>query len=135
MKRLLIPLLFLVGCSVNSVNETQLELQLTLDGRKPLDQNGYYHIQLDSTRNQTIHTISGRVLNQERPVKVEWYSNLVWYFNGEEVPTINSSSYSNDEGEVFVVIAPIYKMKGDTLIINSHITETQITEKIKFVLE
>ena len=75
---------------------------------------------------------------------VEWDSNLLWYlgdtlgyivnrylnnsgiyvsvdtsyiigFNGMEVPTSNSISYSNSSGEINNMIAPVRIMVGDTM--------------------
>ena len=75
---------------------------------------------------------------------VEWDSNLLWYlgdtlgyivnrylnnsgvyvsvdtsyiigFNGMEVPTSNSISYSNSSGEINNMIAPVRTMVGDTM--------------------
>jgi len=77
-------------------------------------------------------------------IKVVWSSNLYWYlgdtlgyivhegltddliyvsydttyitgFSGMEVPTSNQASYSNAEGEVNNMIAPIRSMIGDTM--------------------
>ena len=77
-------------------------------------------------------------------IKVVWSSNLYWYlgdtlgyivhegltddliyvsydttyitgFNGLEVPTSNQTSYSNAEGEVNNMIAPVRSMIGDTM--------------------
>ena len=132
----LFTLIFLIGCNVTDTNLDYTEpIDLVLDGRTDLDSNGYYHLTLDSTRNQTPHRVTGTILNQEYITKVDWESNLTWYFNGEVVPTINKSSYSNESGEVNVMIAPIYKMKGDTLIITGKVTESTETETIKFVLQ
>lgn len=125
-----------VGCSVTDTDIDYTEpIDLVLDGRTEIDTNGYYHLTLDSTRNQTPHRVTGMVLNQKYITKVDWKSNLTWIFNGEVVPTINPASYSNDTGEVNVMIAPIYNMKGDTLIITGYVTESDETETIRFVLE
>lgn len=132
----LFTLIFLISCNVTDTNLDYTEpIDLVLDGRTDLDSNGYYHLTLDSTRNQTPHRVTGTIFNQEYITKVDWESNLTWYFNGEVVPTINKSSYSNESGEVNVMIAPIYKMKGDTLIITGKVTESTETETIKFVLQ
>ena len=79
-------------------------------------------------------------------IKVIWSSNLFWYlgdtlgyivhegltddliyvsydttyitgFNGLEVPTSNQTSYSNAEGEVNNMIAPVRSMIGDTMTV------------------
>lgn len=124
----------LMGCSLTGTDTIE-PLDLALDGRTSLDVNGYYHLTLDSTRNQTPHRVSGTVFNQVHITKVDWESNLTWYLNGEAVPTINKASYSNEQGEVNVMIAPIYKMKGDTMVITGTIAETNESETIKFLLE
>jgi len=80
---------------------------------------------------------------------VQWESNLYWYlgdtlgyiisghlndsgiyvysdtsymigFNGMEVPTSNSMSYSNSSGEVNNMIRPVQTMIGDTLRLTYH---------------
>ena len=77
---------------------------------------------------------------------IEWESNLYWYigdtlgyvvkrgltddlvyvgydttyitwFNGYEVPIVNSASYSREDGEVNTMIAPVKTMVGDTATI------------------
>lgn len=131
--RLLTLGLLLLNCDVSNVAFD--EVDLVLDGRTFQDTNGYYHIELDSTTNQTIHRIDGQLFNQQYMTKIDWNSNLSWEFNGELVPTVNSTSYTNKFGEVSVVIAPIYSMKGDTLIVNAIVTESSETETIRFVLK
>ena len=41
-------------------------------------------------------------------------------FNGMEVPTINPASYSNAEGEVNTMFAPVRTMKSDTVTIRMY---------------
>lgn len=163
-----------VGCMFSMLscifydNEPLLEEPiLELDAQLPIDMNGYYHLSLDPATNQSIHRISGKVINITEPTKVSWESNLFWWlmqgetvaeitktyinaFTGELtyvnlpplinwkdvlVPTINSSSYVSDNGEVNTVIAPIYRMKNDTLIVTAKINEWEVTKSIKIVLE
>jgi hypothetical protein len=157
--------------SINIVSNTpvqkNIEYELQLDARLPIDKNGYYHLKLNPTSNQTIHRITGRVIGNTQPLKIEWTSNLFWwllqgqtvanitktYFNpftgilqyvnlpplinwrDSLVPTINSASYSGKNGEINTVIAPIYRMKTDTLVLNARIIETTIKKQIKIVLE
>lgn len=140
---------------------------LELDGRLPIDKNGYYHLQLISASTQTIHRITGNVKNSVEPIKVEWENNLFWWllkgdtisnvtklyinpltgernyvnlppittWKDELVPTINSSSYAGTNGEINTVIAPIYKMKGDTMRITCTILEYKVKKQINIVLE
>lgn len=110
---------------------------LELDGRLELDTNGYYHLELNENKHQTIHRITGVVTNHEyyEPLKVEWESNLTWYLQNEwEVTTANPSSYVMD-GYVSNVIGPVITMVGDTLILKGTIREHLISDTIKIVLE
>lgn len=172
--RKLIPLLFfLIGCSkeeaalILSKKTFSLKIDSVLNStgtRSVLyDNNGYYHLKLDVTRNQTLSRVTGKILADGKepypPEKVDWESNLYWsikrgdtvaiitksyinYFTGlytivslppliaskdELVPTSNFASYSGKGGEINNMIAPIYKMKGDTLILKTtHSTSKQI---------
>jgi hypothetical protein len=167
--RLLIVVLLFWSCSKEEyIEDYSLPIPtLELDGRLPIDQNGYYHLVLDSTTNQTIHRISGSVLNTTEPTKVSWSSNLYWwlkqgdtianitktyinYFTGEItyvnlpplvnykdylVPTINSASYVDKNGQINTMTAPIYRMKNDTLVVECTVNEWDIRQTIKIVLE
>jgi hypothetical protein len=112
------------------------EPKIELDGRLPMDGNGYYHLELNQNTNQTIHTVSGTVDDyySNEPLKVSWDSNLTWVYQGEDVSTSNQSSYVVD-GKVHNVIAPINTMVGDTLILTATIREYLINDTIQIVLE
>ena len=133
--------LFIIGILLSSCSITDDELileepTLEIDGRLPMDTNGYYHLILTQDTNQTIHTVSGTVGNTLNlpPLKVEWNSNLTWIYQGEDVSTSNQSSYVVD-GKVHNVIAPTNTMIGDTLILTGTIREYLVTDTIKIVLE
>jgi len=100
-------------------------------------------------------------------LRVEWESDLMWYlgdtlgyivnrnfndngmyvsidtsyitgFNGMEVPTINCCSYSNSDGEVNTMIAPVQTMVGDTMTIRMYFWNNNyevIQEFIHIVLD
>ena len=128
---------FLTSCTVEDDDLPTPQPTLELDGRLPIDSNGFYHLELNDSSNQTIHTISGTVGNTlywDEPIKVEWNSNLYWEYEGEDVSTSNQASYVVD-GKVHNVIAPINTMVGDTLILTGTIREYLITDTIKIVLE
>ena len=131
---LLVVILFLTSCEKEDIQSYDLPI-LELDGRLPLDENGYYHLKLNPTSNQTIHRITGKVLNTTEPTKVSWWSNLTWEYKGEVVPTINDVSYVGKGGEINTVIAPIYSMRYDTLKVKSTINEWNITQTLNIVLE
>ena len=158
---------FLFGsCTIDDYEPIVIP-NLELDARLPIDKNGYYHLVLDSTKNQTVHRISGSVYPISEPTKVEWESNLYWwllegqvvaqitktYFNpftGQLtyvnlpplvnwqkvlVPTINTASYVDSNNEINTMIAPIYRMKNDTLVVVARINERDIIQEIKIVLD
>jgi hypothetical protein len=161
-------ILLLGSCTINDTEPVIEEnINVELDGRLPMDVNGYYHLKLNPSSNQTIHRITGRVYNTTEPTKVEWESNLYWWFlkgqvvaeitktyfnpftgelqyvnlppliNWQDVlvPTINSASYVGKDGEINTVIAPIYRMKNDTLVVKMKVSERNIIQSIKIVLE
>ena len=121
------------------------------DPRLDVDDNGFYHLTIDMSNWQTLHRLSGTIIDSAtvQPVvscRVEWTSShywnlgdtlgywvrqgltddLVWVsydtsyiigFDGQMVPTINPASYSNGEGAVNAMIAPVQSMIGDTMTI------------------
>ncbi len=143
-------LLFIIGCSDTRVGINYDELFFDIDVRLPLDENGYYHLEMSRETWQTLHRISGSVYTDEEPaelIRFNWYSSHFWYigdtlgyvvefgltddleyvsydttyvtwFNGSEVPTTNCCSYSNSDGEVNNMIAPVQTMIGDTMTIS-----------------
>ena len=125
-----------MSCTVEDDMLMLEQPKLELDGRLPMDSNGYYHLELNQNTNQTIHTISGTVDDyySNEPLKVSWDSNLTWVYQGEDVSTSNQSSYVVN-GKVHNVIAPINTMVGDTLILTGTIREHLVTDTIKIVLE
>jgi|TARA_B110000240_G_C13401394_1_gene411132 hypothetical protein len=128
-------LMVLTSCSKDELYDDVLIPTIELDGRLPMDSNGYYHLTLNQATNQTTHRITGRVLNTTEPTKVSWKSNLSWEYQGENVPTVNGASYVSDVGEVNTMIAPIRTMVGDTLRVEATVREWLITKQINIVLE
>ena len=142
--------LLIIGCSDNRVGINYDEVFFDIDVRLPLDENGYYHLQMNRSSWQTLHRISGSVYTNDEPaelIRFNWYSSHYWYigdtlgyiiergltddleyvsydttyitwFNGSEVPTTNCCSYSNSDGEVNNMIAPVQSMIGDTMTIS-----------------
>jgi len=48
-------------------------------------------------------------------IYVSYDTTYITGFDGMEVPTVNSSSRSNQEGEVNTMFAPVWSMRGDTV--------------------
>ena len=90
---ILVVFSFLTSCTVEDDILLLEEPKLELDGRLPMDSNGYYHLELNQDTNQTIHTVSGTIDNyySNEPLKVSWNSNLTWVYQGEDVSTSNQS--------------------------------------------
>ena len=141
--------LLVVGCDTR-LGPDYDEVFFDIDVRLPLDENGYYHLEMERGNWQTLHRISGSVYVEEGQVELirfNWYSSHYWYigdtlgyvvefgltddleyvsydtnyvtwFNGSEVPTTNCCSYSNSDGEVNNMIAPVQSMIGDTMTIS-----------------
>lgn len=51
------------------------------------------------------------------------------------VPTINSASYVDGNDEINTMIAPIYQMRNDTLVVEARVNEWNIRQTIKIVLD
>ena len=65
----------------------------------------------------------GYVVKRDLTDDLEYVSYDTVYvtgFNGMEVPTSNMASYSNSDGEINNMIAPIKTMKGDTLRLTAY---------------
>ena len=83
------------------------------------DANGYFHMELSSGSNQTLTRLVAYT-NNPNIQKVMWESDTYWVFQGEDVPVVNSASYSDEySGEAYTMFAPIYDMLGDTLKVYS----------------
>ena len=179
MKKILLFLIVFSSCSQEDFIISKKTYSIKIDsvlnssGTKSLlfDANGYYHLILDVTKNQTLSRVTGKILVDGKepypPEKIDWESNLYWsikkgdtvayitkayvnYFTGqftiiklppliaskdELVVTSNFASYSGKGGEINNMIAPIYKMKGDTLILKAIHADSKNIVYTKIVLE
>ena len=71
--------LFLVGCE-DTIQDSPPIIQY--DMRLPIDDNGYYHLEMNRGSWQTIHRVSGSISDDFGAVmneKVYWESDLMWY--------------------------------------------------------
>ena len=124
--KLFIVLLFF-GCSnpYELVFTPQEEEELSpilmeIDTRLPIDENGYPLLYINPNTYQTLHRIKGYLTRDDKPVnivKVGWWSNHYWEYDGFDVPIVNGSSYSNEDGEVNTMLGVIGSMVGDTITI------------------
>ena len=98
------------------------ELLITSAGdTADIDANGYYHLKLDRTKNQTVHRVNGTILvNGKEPYpaeKVEWESNLYWWFlKGQVVAEITKTYVNYFTGKVTYVNLPPLVNWQDALV-------------------
>ena len=67
--KLIILLLLLVGCSDNSTQWVERTPEVSYDMRLPIDENGHYHLEIDRTKTQTLHRVSGYVGDEYGPIE------------------------------------------------------------------
>ncbi len=80
-------------------------------------------VQWESSHYWYLGDTLGYIVNRyltENGVYVSVDTSYVIGFNGMEVPTINPASYSNAEGEVNTMFAPVRTMKSDTVTIRMY---------------
>lgn len=81
---LITTIFILCSCQTNPVWNEPDDYTITLDGRLPKDQNGFYHLTLLRDRWQTVHRITGSILLngmvQIQPQKIHWESSHSWEF-------------------------------------------------------
>jgi hypothetical protein len=114
---LLICGLLFSSCSKEDILIPQSNITMELDGRLPKDANGYYHLKLNQSSNQTIHRITGKVSGNIQPIKIEWESNLFWWFTqGETVARITQTYVNYYTGQItYVNLPPLVNWK-DVLV-------------------
>ena len=70
-----ISALLLISCE-DTYYEKEPFISFDWDVRLPIDENGYYHLEMDRNNFQTLHRISGNV--GEENIMVNWESDLYW---------------------------------------------------------
>lgn len=72
-------LLLLISCESPTSSDGYATLEFDL--RLPQDENGYYHLEINRNKWQTLHRVSGSITKGEYGVAnfiVEWESDLSW---------------------------------------------------------
>ena len=107
-----VSVLFLIGCEDPYYYDDMSEesVSFTWDARLPIDENGYYHLEMDRYNHQTLHRISGRVVNSDtentkRFYKVGWESDLYWVI-GDTLGYVVKGGYTDDW--VYVAYDTVY---------------------------
>jgi len=150
MVKKILPLLWLLTACTETPVTLEPHVDIDIYAELPY-QNGYYYLDVVNGEKQTFGRLGGTIQIDgelpEQPVKATWESNLYWTLvynetTGEyervithypnKVPTINSSSYSN-RGMVNTMIAPIYEMEGDTMVVI--LTAEYTSDTIRIILQ
>ena len=85
-KNLFLLFLVVISCEnpyfANLHDNNEMTINVKMDPRLPIDDNGYYHLTINRQKWQTIHRFSGIVTDDnDNPldvVRFEWTSNLYW---------------------------------------------------------
>ena len=84
------------------------------------DPDGFYHLPIDTNNWQTLKRLDGYLYRDGEGVNVikcGWSSPCTWDWDGNEIPIVNSASYSRYDGSVSTMIAPVLSMRFDTITI------------------
>lgn len=156
---IIILLIAVIGCSAPTSPEfIPRDITFSIDGRLPVESGGLYTLDLNRSKWQTTHRITGTVFEDGNPIenlRIHWASDLFWiiddslgyiidrwkcykqnnceeavylgrdttyitYFAGMEVPTSNFISYSELDGSISNMIAPVQSMIGDTMTVTAY---------------
>ena len=112
----------LVACSDNVLIEDECESNFTMNVEAPeleMDENGYYHIEWLDGYNQTFSTLEAKTGSGNNIYKVQWGSDLGIVYAGEFVSSVNSASYTNENGIANTVLSVWEVMINDTITIYS----------------
>lgn len=103
--------------------ELKIKGVLTEDGLDTLfrDTNGFYHLELERYRNQTIRRVTGVILKNGiepfPPEKIEWESNLYWWLlRSDTVAQITRTYFNPFTGVLQPVILPPLLAQKDELV-------------------
>ena len=92
---LIVGSIFLIGCEDN-LNEPFIMYEW--DARLPMDENGYYHLEMDRNNHQTLHRLTGIVTDNGEALenfRVTWESDLYWVL-GDTLGYIVHYGYTDD---------------------------------------
>ena len=112
----------LVGCDTQNPLGNECESNCYLEISAPsleLDGNGYYHIEWLDGYTQTFSTLQVKTNSGEKIYKVQWGSDLGVIYAGEFINSVNSASYTNENGIANTVLSVWEVMVDDTITIYS----------------
>ncbi len=115
------------------LSRTSLQTIHRLSGHVSQDDEPLENVKFlwESSHQWTLGDTIGYIVQQGLSDTYEYISydtSYIYGFSGFEVPTINCCSYSNSDGEVNSMFAPIYAMLGDSV----RISVSALNESVSF---
>ena len=115
------------------LSRTSLQTILRLSGNITKNGEPYVNVKFlwESSHQWTLGDTIGYIVQQGLSDTYQYISydtTYIYGFSGFEVPTINCCSYSNAEGEVNSIFAPIFTMMGDSI----RVTVSALNESVSF---
>lgn len=96
---------------------TEQVIEVVFDINLPKNDDGYFILELDRSKNQTNHKISGEIFPSIEYKRFEWSSNLEFKVGPYVASTTNIRSYTNKKGIFRNTIGSTLDMLGDTLLL------------------
>lgn len=113
--KILLYYIFFIGCNNPTAVEYNTSVDVQLEFNLPVDENGYYRLELDTTTTQTIHAFSGKVYPSIFYKRLEWNTTSYWEVGDYVFTPVNPRSYTDEKGKFGNVLGPVIHMKGDTM--------------------
>lgn len=128
-------IMFLIACNKDVVTPIpqQHTISFTIDsalssnGKQslPKDKNGFYHLVMDNSKNQTLSRITGTLLVDNKPIQipspieanVEWSGSHFWILKaGDKVGTIIKTYFNPYTGQLQNIQLPNLTSQSDVIV-------------------
>lgn len=136
---LLFSFFLILGCEASPTgNAEEVSYHIEIYPDLERDINGFYHLSLLRSLQQTLHTIYLRTDVAASSERVVWNANKTWSMEYcgfvFEVPVINSVSYTDrEDGTTRTILAPVIEMVGDTVTVSALLKNA--TDEVQIILE
>jgi len=134
---LLSGIIIILSCECPLTKNELIEPNIRIISNLEQDMNGYHHLYVVRSNQQTLHRISLET-NFDQSTRVEWSTTSSWVGNhlGQEfeVPIINHISYTSPEdGTAQTIFAPVVELISDTVMVV--VTANGAIDEIQIILE
>lgn len=130
-----LAIMTLMACNKDIVTPipTQPNITFTIDsalssnGKQslPMDKNGFYHLAMDNSKNQTLSRITGTILVNNKPIKIpspidaniEWSGSHFWILKaGDRVGNIIKTYFNPYTGQLQITQLPNLTSQSDVIV-------------------